>query len=322
MVAAAEAKKLKHTVIADRGGFDWSAIQQIHRLVEAESIDIVHASDPRTNLLSVLAFGLRARPRLVATAHGWIANDLRRRMMRRLDKLILRYFDRVILVSRAMESLLPRYWIPRSRVSVLHNALLVGSYGNDVARVPPEFDAGRGIRVLSVGRLSVEKGHEFLLRALAELSLDSPRYDLTIAGVGPMEGSLRSLARDLGIAERVHFAGYVADMPALYASCDVVVQSSLTEGMPNVLLEASLLRKPVIATDVGGSSELIVHGATGTLMPAGSVVAIVDAMRRFAAERETFEAMAERARDRVLSEFSFEIRTRRLTAIYLELVGR
>jgi len=321
MVVAAEARRLKHTVIDDRGGFDWSAIRQIRRLVEAESIDIVHASDPRTNILSVLAFGLRGRPRLVATAHGWIANNRRRRLLRTLDKFILRRFDRVIVVSHAMVSLLPRFWIPRSRLTVLHNALPVTSYGNEVARMPRTSGDGNCIRLLSVGRLSPEKGHEFLLRALAELSLESPLYDLTIAGIGPMEGFLRSLARDLGIAERVHFAGYVADMPALYASCDLVVQSSLTEGMPNVLLEASLLRTPVIATDVGGSAELIVHDATGTLIPAGSVTAIVDALRRFVANRETFEVMAARARERVLSEFSFQLRTRRLTEIYLRLVG-
>ena len=320
MVIEAIARRLPYTVIGDSGGLDRNAIHQIRQIIDYEKIDVVHTSDPRSNLLAVIALGLRARPKLVATTHGWIANSFRRKLMRALDKLILRRFDRVILVSRAMSTLLPKWWIPRSRVVVLHNALLVGSYGNGVVRIPASTD--RVVRMLGVGRLSPEKGFDLLLRALAEVVSEPIRYELVIAGIGPMEDALRDLALRLGISDRVKFAGFVADMPKLYANCDVVIQSSLTEGMPNVLLEAALLQVPIIATDVGGSAELVDHNITGVLIPAGSIPGLVSAMRRFASDRQSFDKMAGQARDRVIKEFSFDVRTRRLTDLYLEMLGR
>lgn len=152
------------------------------------------------------------------------------------------------------------------------------------------------------------------------MDAECPRLRLEFAGTGPEEQSLRSLAASLGVAERVGFLGYVEDMPSLYASTALVVQSSLTEGMPNVILEAAYLKVPIVATDVGGTREVIEHGVSGWLLKAGSTSALVDALRRYYASRAEFETMAQRASDRVVEQFSFVARTEALMRVYESLI--
>jgi glycosyltransferase involved in cell wall biosynthesis len=203
---------------------------------------------------------------------------------------------------------------------VLHNALTIDSYGGKVLDAPRRIVDPKGpLRLLNVGRLSPEKGQALLLRAVAALASEFPGLKLAVAGIGPQEAELRRLAAELGIAARVEFLGYVADMPALYAAADLVVQSSYTEGLPNVMLEVAYLGVPVVATDVGGTAEVIEHGISGWLVKPRSVSAIEQGLRRFLEEPARFVAMARVGRQRVEREFSIATRTEAQTRIYAEL---
>lgn len=318
MIAACQTRQLRHVVIEDRGGVDRNAIAHLRQLIRTLDLDILHTSDIRTNLLALFAVGFARRPLLVATAHGWIANDLRRKLMRALDKIVLRRYRTIVLVSRAMQALLPRWWIPRSKLRVIHNALVIERYGRELSRPSQQLD---GLRLLNVGRLSPEKGQALLIEAVARLAADIPGLRLAFAGVGPLESELRALAVRRGVADRVEFLGYVDDMPAQYARSHVVVQSSLTEGMPNVILEAGLLGVPVIATQVGGTDEVIVHEQSGQLIRPGSVEELTAAIAAFARAPARYAELARAAHQKVREEFSFDARTEKLTRLYEELCG-
>ena len=296
----------------DQGG-------RVVSLLDRYQIDVLHTSEFRSNVLGLLC--ARSRPvRLVSTAHGWITNDLRGHAYTLVDRALLKRFDRVILVSHAMRRRLPRWWVPDERVRVLHNALMTESYGNAVLDVPRSApDPSGPVRILNVGRLSPEKGQALLLEAVASLSEEFPGLQVSFAGTGPLEVPLKRLAAELGIADRVHFLGYVADMPLLYSTVDLVVQSSLTEGLPNVMLEVAYLGVPVVATDVGGTGEVIEHGVSGWLVRRGSTEEIASGLRRFLAAPGEFLAMARAGRRRVAQEFSFPARTEAQMRIYEEL---
>ena len=308
--------------IADAGGAGREIVGRIVGLLDRLHIDVLHTSEFRSNVLGLLC--RRQRPvKLVSTAHGWIANDLRGKAYTLVDRLLLRQFDHVLLVSHATRRRLPSWWVPESRVTVLHNALMTESYGRELLDAPRRLpDPAKDVRLLNVGRLSPEKGQDLLLQAVAALASEYPGLKLTFAGNGPLEETLRRMAAGLGISERVHFAGYVADMPALYAASDLVVQSSHTEGLPNVILEAAYLGAPMIATDVGGTREVIEHGVSGWLIEAGSVTTLVENVRRFLAQPATFLAMASRGRSRIESEFSYSARTETQTRLYQEVACR
>jgi glycosyltransferase involved in cell wall biosynthesis len=154
---------------------------------------------------------------------------------------------------------------------------------------------------------------------VAEVANDVPFVRLDIAGTGPLDNEIARLAASLGIGRNVKLLGYVEDMPKLYASADVVVQSSTTEGLPNVILEAAFLGVPVIATDVGGTREVIQHGESGWLVKPNSMEALVDGLRHYIASPDAHWRMAAAGRSRIQGEFTFAARTEAQTRVYEEL---
>jgi glycosyltransferase involved in cell wall biosynthesis len=321
MLEEAARRGLLAHAITDRGGLDRRAVASILDIVDKHEVQVIHTSDLRTRLLGSLVCQVRPRLARVTTAHGWITNSFRRRVLRVVDKALLRFHDHVVFVSRATRTLVPSWWLPDERVTVLHNALVLETYGAAGARRNRHaLNAGAEIDILNVGRLSPEKGQDLLLRACAALMREFPGIRVHFAGIGPMEAELRSLAHELGIEARVTFHGFVADMPSLYARSDLVVQSSLTEGLPNVILEAAYLRVPIVATDVGGTREVTVHGREAWLVSPGSVEGLINGIRRYLTDPAGFAGMTESAHEKILAEFSFQARTERMTALYERLV--
>ena len=318
LLTAARARGLKVVPIQDPGGFPTALIDPTVAQIDRLGVHILHSSDFRTSVAALLA-SRRRKVRLVATAHGWIANTWRRRLVRLADKTLLRLFDRVIMVSDATRRLVPRWWLPDRQVRVLHNALVLGSYGSSALAAPRRVvDPARSATLINVGRLSPEKGQILLLHVVADLVGRWPGLRLIFAGTGPLEQALRETAETLGISDRVDFRGYVSDMPKLYADCDLLVQSSYTEGLPNVVLEAAYLRLPIVATDVGGTSEVVQHRRTAWLCsPTGSGLSA--GIEAFLNDPSSFVGMAMSAHDDIVRDFSFDTRTARQVGIYEEL---
>jgi glycosyltransferase involved in cell wall biosynthesis len=135
-------------------------------------------------------------------------------------------------------------------------------------------------RLLSVGHLIADKGHQFVIEALVELR----DARLTIVGDGPMRDELMAFAARLGVADRVTWTGTVSqrELRDHYASADATVLASRLEGMPNVLLESIACGAPVLAPDVGGNAEVISNAAAGVLMRERSASGVVEALRALA----------------------------------------
>lgn len=315
LVAALRAAGKSVRELEDRGGLDENLIAQIVRLMEELDIDVLHSSEFRSNIMAQLV-RRRRRVKLVCTVHGWIVNTTRGRLYRFIDKVLLRRFDSVLFVSGATRGLVPRWWLPDKRTCVLHNGLVLGKYGEQTVSAPRRPVDPKNVTLLNVGRLSPEKGQDLLLRAMAPLAQRHPGLNLKFAGTGPEEERLRSLAQSLGIGDRVHFLGYILDMPSLYAGVDLLVQSSLTEGLPNVIVEAAYLRVPTLATRVGGTDEVVEHGKSGWLIEAADVNAIRAGLESFLGDPQPFVTMGERAHRRIVDGFSIVVRTRKLTEFY------
>ncbi|MBC8025548.1 MAG: glycosyltransferase family 4 protein, partial [Steroidobacteraceae bacterium] len=309
LVAALRAAGKSVRELEDRGGLDDNLIAQIVRLLDELDIDVLHSSEFRSNIMAQLA-RRRRRVKLVCTAHGWIVNTTRGRLYRFIDKMLLRRFDAVLFVSGATRSLVPRWWLPDTRTCVLHNGLVLGKYGAETGSLPRRPVDPRNVTLLNVGRLSPEKGQDLLLQAMAPLVARYPGLTLKFAGTGPEEARLRALAQSLGLGDRVHFLGYIHDMPQLYADVDLLVQSSLTEGLPNVIVEAAYLRVPIVATRVGGTDEVVEHGKSGWLIESGDVNAIRAGLEAFLENPQRFVAMGESAQRRIVEGFSIAVRTR------------
>jgi glycosyltransferase involved in cell wall biosynthesis len=163
------------------------------------------------------------------------------------------------------------------------------------------------VRLLFVGRLVRQKGLDVLFRALATLKTRTD-WTLVIVGEGPLKDELVSAARNLGMADRVEFRGWLQrkHLPAAYEQADVFVLPSRDEGMSNAMLEAMAAGLPVIGSKVAGLDEVVVDGKTGLLVPPENVVALAEALSTVVENRGHAFALGQAARTRVESLFSWD----------------
>jgi len=225
-----------------------------------------------------------------------------------------RFADRIAAVSEGSAIDTARLArLPSDRLTVLHNPIPQKPMPSPEARAMADtlWACPQGQRTLTVGSLKDQKNHPLLLRAFAAMSRRDAR--LMLLGKGDNEASLRALASDLGVSDRVIFAGFHADPSPFYATADLFALSSDYEGLPTVLIEALSFGVPVVSTDCpSGPSEILQGGRFGRLVPVGDAQALARAMDDALAAPADREALIHRAAD-----FAPEIAARK----YLDLMG-
>lgn len=248
----------------------------------------------------------RARiPRVVHTMHGLIDHEpsygpwLRRQAAR--------YTDHVVAVSKPLRSyLVGKAMIPEDKVLVIENGvdseLFSPARGDSPVRREWGFSPDT-ILVGMVARFSEGKNHQLLLRAFRKVTNRLASLGLILVGEGPLLGEMESLARDLGIAERVRFTGRMTYLPQVYRSLDVFVLSSRSEGTSMSILEAMATGLCVVATAVGGNPELLKDNC-GLLTPSDDVDALADALFMILQDQEKRTLIGGRARERAITQFS------------------
>jgi len=224
--------------------------------------------------------------RVVETYHGreaWRRGALRGRFV--ADRLIARLVTRVIAVSRgAADFLVHGKGYPRHKVVVVPN-------GRDLARFTPgarpgareavrkELGLDRDAPVVGVvGRLETQKGHVYLLDAWPRVARAYPDARLLVVGEGSLHDALVDQARRAHVAEGVIFTGFRSDVPRILDAIDVLALPSLHEGMPLTVIEAAAAGRPVVATAVDGTPEVVREGETGSLVPPADPAALAEAL--------------------------------------------
>src|SRR5581483_11480172 len=168
-----------------------------------------------------------------------------------------------------------------------------------------------------LGRMTEIKRIDLLLQAVARLDGGT---ELLLAGDGPLRPRMEQLAVELGISERVHFAGFRSHVGAVYAAADAVALTSANEGTPVSVIEALAAGRPVVSTDVGGVADVVEDARTGFLIPAGDVDLFADRLRRLEADRSLGASMGERGRARVLERYSVPRLVSDVDTLYRELL--
>ena len=157
----------------------------------------------------------------------------------------------------------------------------------------------------------------YLIAAVTEV----PEARFLVVGDGPERHALEAEAIARGVAGRIQFLGYRADVPELLADCDLFVLPSLFEGLPLSILEAMAARRAVVASDIGGNDEAVIEGETGVLVPPAEPAALAAAIRALLADAPRRQRFGAAGRARVEQEFSAEVMVRRVTSVYDELLA-
>lgn len=320
----AEARRLEMPVHFLRGGnqYDPRLIGRVIDLVKTIPIDIVHAHEVKSDVITYLAARIHSVP-IVTTLHGWIGNGVKQRALIALDKRIVRGFDRVIAVSEQIQRDLVGAGVPSEKVRLLHNAIVIERYRRTGRRGVLTEVVGRSVSspvIASIGRLSAEKGHADLIDAIGIVNSRGHKVSLVLIGDGPERSKLCEKIKALGLEQSIHLPGYIREPQRMLEDVDLMVLPSHTEGLPNAALEALLMEVPVLATRVGGTPEVITDGETGRLVPAHSPEGLAVGIIEFLADSESWKRMASRGKDMVKANFDFQVRTQKLEAIYAEIM--
>lgn len=269
---------------------------------------------------------LRPRPGLVFVEHGRHYPDVRRPKRVLANRTVfLRYTDRVLAVCGYIKRLLvANEGIAASRITVVYNGVDPSRFDPDALSSVTDQDTpmaastvaptAEGLRaelgllpshqvVTCVARFHPVKDHPTLVRGFAHAARVLPDARLLLVGGGD-QAPIETLAAELGIREKVIFAGVRRDIPAVYSASDLFAMASLSEGTSVTLLEAMLSRLAVVVTDVGGNPEIVERDRTGALVERSDHLALGAQMKALLSDPERRAAMGERGRARVLAKFT------------------
>jgi glycosyltransferase involved in cell wall biosynthesis len=310
--------------VIDRGPWDWRVVLRLLEICRRERVTIWHGHDYKSNALGLLV--RRFWPmRLVTTVHGWVHYTARTPLYYNIDRLCLRFYEKVLCVSEDLYRSCRQSGVPAGRCELIENGIDLNEYTRRrtaaAAKARLGLEPGR-LLIGAVGRLSPEKGFDLLIGAVDRLLQGGRDVGLVIFGAGGERAALEALAGQLGRTDRVRLAGYCADLPGWYEAMDVFALSSLREGLPNVLLEAMALEVPVVATRIAGVPQLVEHGANGLLVEPGSTDALAGALDRLLGDPALRQRLATAGRRTVEERHSFAARMRKIAALYDRLLGR
>ena len=303
--------------------YDLSIFLQAKREAFAKGINIV-----QTHGFKPAAIGVYLKHRLkcrwVSFMHGTTKKDIKLRIYDELDKFIQLLADRVILVSETQRKKIWRGY-NRETIHIVRNAIDLRSpvkVSGDGEQAAAKFVSGPGNRLaVCVARFSHEKGLDIFVKSMAVLRDKFPHVVKgLLVGDGQLKGVIENLIQELGMQDRILTTGYSEYPGDFMRIADLIVLPSRSEGIPNVILEAMALGKPVVATDVGGVREIIEDGVDGLIVKHEDPVALSDAMMLVLSNRKMAAELGAHALKRVHNEFSSDIRGSRIYNIYMELL--
>lgn len=312
---------------------DARALGSLVRAVRLTRPHIVHTHTAKAGMLGRLAAVLAGEPRpvIVHTYHGHVLEGyfgpVRNAAYRVLERGLAGVSDALIGVSRATVDDLVRLGVaPRSKFRVIPIGLdldpFLASNPNAGAAFRREVGVRDGEVLLTfVGRLVPVKRVDLLLRSFAQACAMGAPARLAIVGDGELRQELERLSGDLGVTNRVHFAGYRADMVSVAAAADIAVLTSRNEGTPVSLIEAAAAGTPALATSVGGVGD-VVTSETGIIAVPDDATGLAEGIAHLAADADRRARLGEGARRRVRERFSVARLIGDIDALYRELLDR
>lgn len=319
-VAAARSAGLSAEPIFERRRFDIRVLWALRRRLRDFEPHLLQTHSVKSHFL--VRFGRLNRLYMwVAFHHGYTAAARKTKLYNQLNRWSLRAARMVITVCGPFAEQLRQHGVPGQRIRILHNSVeaspAVPPAACEELRHKLSIEAGTRV-ILTIGRLSYEKAQRDLLEAIAHIRPRWPMIRLVVIGEGSERMRLERQTASLALCNVVVFAGHVDNVRPFYAIADVFVLPSLSEGSPNVLLEALEAGVPIVATEVGGVAELIEHEINGLLTPPAEPKAMADAIERVLADGVSAAARSREGRKRILQDFAPETYSARLLELYEE----
>jgi glycosyltransferase involved in cell wall biosynthesis len=302
---------------------DVGRLLRLIRFLRAERFDLIHTHLSYANILGCLAGAFAGIP-VVATLHSTSHDpQQKRRLITRLEEMILRNFARRIMAVGYTVAAIYQPRLKSRSIEIIPSGVPAPTELSPRARQDLRRDlAGEADRLLiiSVGRLVLAKGYEDLIDAFSIVHRQDPRAVLVIAGVGSLFEKVRNKIIDLHLEGAVKCLGARSDVPQLLAASDIYVSSSHWEGLPVAVLEAMMAGLPIVATSVGDIPR-VVTAENGILVSPHEPTCLAEALSELVSAPERARAMGAAARRRAMQEYSLDTWVKRLLSLYEETLS-
>jgi glycosyltransferase involved in cell wall biosynthesis len=306
---------------------DVVALVGLVRLMRGWRPAIVHTHTAKAGLLGRLAARAARVPTVVHTFHGHVLRGYfsppKEAVFRRLEGFLATAADALVAVSEQVKRDLVDLGVaPASKIRVIPLGLELGPLAGELPRGVLRGELGIGADtplVGLVGRLVPIKDVPTFLKAAGHVLERRPDVRFALVGDGEERASLEALRASLGLERAVHFFGWRRELASVYGDLDVVVNASRNEGTPVALIEALAAARPVVATAVGGTPDLIGRDERGLLVPPGEPLALARAVLTTLEESDAARRRAQAGREHVLSQHTSERLIRDVDALYREL---
>ncbi|HEY3975208.1 MAG TPA: glycosyltransferase family 4 protein [Candidatus Sulfotelmatobacter sp.] len=306
---------------------DGAAAFRLRQILRSRRVDVLHSHLFWSSLFASPVGHFCGVPVVIETTHvrevwrkGWKANFA-------IDRAVGRCVDRYVAVSEANgRYLIQEKGLPAGKVKVIRN-------GSDIRRFDPEYKPGVALKtnlglaesdplVVVVARLEPQKGHRVLLNSMPAILAEFPNARLVCVGEGVLRAELAGQARALGLEQNVRFVGAQNNVQDWLALGQMSVLPSFYEGLPLVAIESLAAGVPVVATDVDGTPEIVVHGKTGLTVPPNNSTALAQAICLLLHSPELRRQFGAAGRQWVLQEFTEAQQIRRTAELYRQTYSR
>jgi glycosyltransferase involved in cell wall biosynthesis len=311
--------------------FGFLAAIRIASIVRKIRPKIVHVHLLGAALHGTIGSLLANGPLIAYTVHNLVIypgmKAWKRYMFPFITRMIARWIGQFIVVSDEIgQFLVQSLRISQDKVRLIHNGISfsgleqLGSGSGDIRQ---KIGVATSCHLLgTVGRITFQKGHEFLIEALRSLASEFPALHCIIVGDGDQREEIERLIREFRIQDRVHLVGFQQDVLSWYRAMDIVAFPSRFEGLPITVIEAAYAGRPVIATDVGGVKEIVQDGVTGLLVPPEDSIALVNGIRRLLNDPSFAEMLGRQARAIAIDRFDVQKCSEKTISVYEELLVR
>jgi glycosyltransferase involved in cell wall biosynthesis len=324
--------------VFDRKLIDRKCIAEIKKIIKEQNINLIHSHDEKTLLYGWIIKRAMPHIRIMYTCHlhsPYVRKDfdsltsyLNFKLRRKVQVSLMKQYDKPLLaVSHHTKKCMIDDGLHEKDIEILHNGIDINAWRAELGTPVLKEELGVGPDEFLVGTVArIAQQHKDLstfYRVAAEVSKKMPKVKFVIVGDGHGDEMAKAKRRvaELGMGRTFFFTGHRTDLLDIYTSLDVFLMTSLTEGLPNTVLEAMALQVPVVSTIVAGVPELISHGETGFLAPIRDVDGLSNHVTQLLSDSSLRHQFGQKARRRIEDSFSFADRVRKMEDYYERFVG-
>ena len=314
---------IRHALIHAKGAVNMMALYELYRILQRNSIKLLISHGYKANVIGRLVT-LAAYIPMIAISRGWTAENRKIVLYEKLDKLFLKWATHIVAVSDGQHKKILKLYPNKKNISVIHNAIDIEMPLNQVSiSIRQEFKIpDSALIVCTAGRLSPEKDQSTFIESARLINENRKDVYFLIFGEGPLRPFLENRIGENKLKSFFFLPGFRKDLLSITKQIDIFVLPSLTEGLPNVILEAYACKKPVVATSVGGTPEIVRHGENGFLFEPGDVNAMSNFIMELLDDKIKREVMGRQGYDYVEKFFNYSSQIGNYEKLFNRLINQ